>query len=1058
MMNHLPGVRGKGGAHGADFSGWSGTLARRPGASRLSGRAFLMAFGLGVLLYSLAVLLVVAFMGDTGVRCIFGNEVKEPISTLAYDWSDTPPAPGDLITRLGPTSVSNYSDYIRAQRGLSRLVGRRVDVSWQVATTGEVREVRSATVMVRRRPFASYVWSLVWFAQELVIFLIGARVFWKRPDLGPARLFFWLCALTVGSYMGGYHWTEIVVEPLLIYPFAAFAVFVPVVSLHFYLVFPRTNPILERHPRLVLGVLYGVPSAYLAGLWGAMLYSRWLSGFATGGRVTAVLRVIRNLSLGYIGIAVVLFGLCVLCLAASFRRAGTRSERNQIQWILLASLIATLLIAYLLRQAYFDLSTFGRDSAAWPMFGVSLLYTVAYALSITRYKLMQAEEFINRGMVYVAFSVTAGLLYSGVLVLSGVVFRDQLMAGHPTSRGAMVAGVTVALLLIVSELARGRFQKAIDRRFFREKYKFDQAMREMRLAVGSLVDRETLGRRLLGAAADVLRLEWGSIYLADAPGGALRLASCHGPAPDERVLDADNPLVERLRSVPGLRVSRADALGGGPDPATDAMIALGGEAASALDSDGDLAGLLVLGPKRSGMPYEDEELAFLGALSSVATLALHSAGIQQRLEQLNGELRDKVDKIAEQQRRILILQDQLSDRVAGPGGPRFDVLPAESSVFDGIKGSGPAVRHLIDLARKVAASPSAVLVRGESGTGKELLAEAIHAASPRAGRPFVKVHCAALSQALLESELFGHVRGAFTGADRDRVGRFEQADGGTLFLDEIGDINLEVQTKLLRVLQEMAFERVGSSQTIGVDVRILAATHQDLERLIRAGRFREDLYYRLNVISLRTPSLRERREDVFELAVFFLGVHAQRVGKPVTHLDDEAVEALVAYDWPGNVRELENVIERAVVLADGPAVTLDDLPAEVRQPSTPATTGSPSSRTGPAAPRRRLRAPSTPRRSTSDSASAEPPALALPGPSPSTSTTAPPLLAPDDWDGELLAYERQRLTDALREAGGRKSEAARLLGLARSTFCSRLEKHGLFSPAPGRKGRQRGGG
>ena len=225
-----------------------------------------------------------------------------------------------------------------------------------------------------------------------------------------------------------------------------------------------------------------------------------------------------------------------------------------------------------------------------------------------------------------------------------------------------------------------------------------------------------------------------------------------------------------------------------------------------------------------------------------------------------------------------------------------------------------------------------MLIRGESGTGKELLAAAIHQASPRAARPFVKLHCAALSQSLLESELFGHVKSAFTGADRDRVGRFEQANGGTLFLDEIGDINLEVQTKLLRVLQEMSFERVGSSQPITVDVRILAATHQDLEALIRAGRFREDLYYRLNVICLHAPALRERREDIFELAVYFLNLHAQRTGKLVTHLDPEAVEALVAYDWPGNIRELENVLERAVVLADGPAVMFDDLPLELRQP------------------------------------------------------------------------------------------------------------------------------
>ena len=317
------------------------------------------------------------------------------------------------------------------------------------------------------------------------------------------------------------------------------------------------------------------------------------------------------------------------------------------------------------------------------------------------------------------------------------------------------------------------------------------------------------------------------------------------------------------------------------------MIALGGEAATSLGDDGQLSGLLVLGPKRSGMPYEDEEMAFLAALSSVATLVLHSADIQQTLESLNQELRDKVEKIAEQQRRILILQDQLRDRAererdssdlsaerhARRARTRDEPARAISGPFESIKGSSAAVRKMIAMARKVAVTHSAVLIRGESGTGKELLAAAIHQSSPRAGRPFVKLHCAALSQSLLESELFGHVKGAFTGADRDRVGRFEQANGGTLFLDEIGDINLEVQTKLLRVLQEMSFERVGSSQPITVDVRILAATHQDLEALIRAGRFREDLYYRLNVICLHTPALRERREDIFELAVYFLNLH-----------------------------------------------------------------------------------------------------------------------------------------------------------------------------------------
>ena len=343
---------------------------------------------------------------------------------------------------------------------------------------------------------------------------------------------------------------------------------------------------------------------------------------------------------------------------------------------------------------------------------------------------------------------------------------------------------------------------------------------------------------------------------------------------------------------------------------------------------------------------------------------------------------------------------------------------------------------MIAMARKVAASPSAVLIRGESGTGKELLAAAIHAASPRAARPFVKVHCAALSQNLLESELFGHVKGAFTGADRDRVGRFEQANGGTLFLDEIGDINLEVQTKLLRVLQEMSFERVGSSIPTRVDVRIVAATHQDLEALIEAGRFREDLYYRLNVIPMQTPALRQRREDIFELALFFVNEHAERTGKFLTHIEPEAVEMLMAYDWPGNCRELENVIERAVILADGPALTIDDLPPDVRLPGRRRFRPRIAVAAGPLAGDNVAAGSSAAAGSTSSPARYQTRSRPR-GSEPVTDEGG------EEWNSEYLAYERQRLVEALNEAGGNKSVAARLLAMPRSTFFSKLKKHGI---------------
>jgi DNA-binding NtrC family response regulator len=998
---------------------------------------FWLGCSLGVILYSIAVLTYVARMGSVGVRCMFGTVLEEEIPS-DYDWRDARPRTGDELLAIGGYPISEpsyvgYADYIRAMRGLRAYIGRTIEVRWR---DRQARAPQTAQVVVRYPPAWTYAWSWVWFGQEMLIFLIGARVFWKRPGDESARLFFVLCIVTVGAFMGGYHWTEIVIDPLLIYLFALFAVFLPVVILHFYLVFPRANPILLRHRRLVLAALYGGSTAYLIVLWVSMRTAGWLSLHGDP-MTTRAFGIVRSLALGYVGLAAGIFGLCILCLVYSYRHAETRAERNQVRWILLASVIASVLIAYLLGQVCHDPATLGRDNAAWPMFGVSLLFTMAHAFSITRYKLMQVEEIINRSVVYFAFSLVAGLIYSGMLLVGGKVIGDRLFSTHSTTPGAIVAAFSVVVVLTLFEVGRGRFQRVIDRQFYGEKYKFDEAMQKMKLALGSLVDRVTLGRRLLEAAAEVLRLEWGALYLGEAAGRSFRLVASHGPMPDEQALAGDNALVIRLRQTATVRLAHAPALNGGADPASDAMIALGGEAATALGGEGLLAGFLVLGPKRSGMPYEDEEMAFLGALSSVATLVLHSAEIQETLEGLNQELRDKVDKIAEQQRRILILQDQLRDRAeherdgaAPPAEPRV-AAEGQPGVFEAIRGSSAAVRRMIAMARKVASSPSAVLIRGESGTGKELLATAIHQAGPRAARPFVKVHCAALSQGLLESELFGHVKGAFTGADRDRVGRFEQAHGGTLFLDEIGDINLEIQTKLLRVLQEMAFERVGSSQPISVDVRILAATHQDLEALIRAGRFREDLYYRLNVICLVTPALRERREDVFELALVFLKVHARRTGKMVTHLDPEVVEALAAYDWPGNIRELENVVERAVVLADGPALTLADLPPELRRPG-----------------RRGLR-PRLP------AAGAVPgSAVAIEGlngrvapPSARAGASAAGRLDPDSsgaaevWDAEFLAYERQRLVDALNEARGNKSVAARLLGMPRSTFFSKLRKH-----------------
>ena len=306
-----------------------------------------------------------------------------------------------------------------------------------------------------------------------------------------------------------------------------------------------------------------------------------------------------------------------------------------------------------------------------------------------------------------------------------------------------------------------------------------------------------------------------------------------------------------------------------------------------------------------------------GAVSS-AVDAMRAGAAEYLTKPINfDELLVVVDKVMEHiqlKRETRQLRARVRDRVA----------PSN------IVGAAPPMQRVFEIVDQVAPSKATVLITGESGTGKELVANAIHQRSPRASGPFIKLHCAALAETLLESELFGHERGAFTGAVARKDGRFQIADSGTLFLDEIGEISPSVQVKLLRFLQEHEFERVGGTQTVRVDVRVIAATNKNLAEEVKAGRFREDLFYRLNVVTIDMPPLRTRKTDIPMLAKFFLDKYAKDNNKPLEGFAPQTLELLMSYDWPGNVRELENAIERAVVLAGGPLIEPRHLPANVR--------------------------------------------------------------------------------------------------------------------------------
>jgi len=310
--------------------------------------------------------------------------------------------------------------------------------------------------------------------------------------------------------------------------------------------------------------------------------------------------------------------------------------------------------------------------------------------------------------------------------------------------------------------------------------------------------------------------------------------------------------------------------------------------------------------------------------------------------------------------------------------------------YHGILGKSAVMQDLFELIDNVAATDSPVMIQGESGTGKELVARAIHDVSPRSSKPFVKVNCASLNENLLESELFGHTRGAYTGADRTRIGRFEAAHGGTIFLDEIGDVPLSTQVKLLRVLEEKEIERVGDHRPIKVDVRIVSATHKSLERLIEENAFREDLFFRINVFPMHIAPLQERPEDIPAIVQHFIRENTQKTGKKILGLTPEAMEKLSAYPWPGNVRELRNAGEYAFVLCNSGGIAVGHLPPKIVA--------------GPSAPC---------------------PEPALPA------------------AGEKHRSEREALVRALEQTGGNRTEAARILGVSRVTVWKRMKKFGI---------------
>ncbi len=966
--------------------------------------------GVGILstAYCLSVLAVVAITPDPGWRCLL---IDDSIATLPENqghargisltqvgWTPNPSDPlaiGDRMTSWNDEPVASSANL--AQKLLAYRPTEQGVATVTVESAGPVPVRRSLTVPAHPAPASESVLTLVWFLLEFIVLGLSGVAVWRRPYDRPTRVFFAMCAVTMGAFVGGFHWWLLSGNLWLTIPFAICALLVPVVTLHFFLVYPRPKWILSVWPRTTWFMLYSLPLITM--MWFLVIEALLWNGFSQPDSpsqrllVTYWLSAIRNGVYFYLLIGAVYFLATLAALVHSVSTTRNPLERQQVTWILWAGLIASGFIGYTLMLAYWDRVAFARGGGRLPMFIASLLFTVAYAVGMVRFKLMLPETWTGRQFVYQLLRVTVMVGLAGLAAAIGLGIGFNT-AGLPGWSVGLIS-VSVVIALFVVDVGRELLHHWLERRFFRERQRMDKAMQRIHQSVGQLADPQYLSERTLALCRDVLQADWASLYLRDQRSEQYHLVAVEG-AVSKLPLQWTPPgqwLTRLQQDGPLFSVGR-DA-----DTAEAPLAQMAAEAVQWLEIEGEAAGLVWLGPKQAGGLYTTEDAAFLSALTQITGVAMHCSRVHQDLAQLNEQLRLKVERIAQQKQQILMLQSELASRqtVAIETDHEFH--------RETIKGNSPSLLRVLETARKVAGSETTVLLRGESGTGKELLARVLHDNSARRQGPMICVHCAALAPSLLESELFGHVKGAFTGATSDKRGRFELAQGGTLFLDEIGELSPETQVKLLRVLQEREIDPVGGHAPLAIDVRLIAATHRPLEQMIREGKFREDLYYRLNVVSLALPPLRERKEDLHELAAGFLQSASARAGKRITEFADNALDALLRYEWPGNVRELENVIERAVVLADDDMIQLADLPTDIQ------------------AGLRGERITVTAANIHDDEAYVR--------------------FADIEWRSLPAHEERRKLLQALQQSHGNKARAARLLGLPRSTFFSKLKKHSL---------------
>ena len=833
--------------------------------------------------------------------------------------------PGDRIVAVDGAPITSTLDY--SLRVLRRDPGETV-------VFGVDRGTAHLEVPVHFEasspPWAALVATLL--AGALIVLGLIARI--GRPDDPAARRFYRTSCSYAVFYVGALSWTRLMPHPVLGITFLLALFTAPAISLDLAIDFPvrsSVSPAARLWRRIAYSCMFvsGAVCAvaivvaaqdYRAGAGDRALY--WIVGCVATQLVLVVLHSSISIS----------FQL------REVRRAHGPA-RAQLRWLLFGQVMSALPAIASIPFALVDLEMFMLVWYRPFVIAIAVSWAVAYGVAVLRIRLADVDALIRSSAGYALATSAAVTIYVAVVLATGW-FTGQLV-GETQPWPHLAAGLVAVVLF---GPIRSRVGGWLDRRFFRDRGHYVEALRRAGESLALLRAPDALAREAVEQITDAVRAERAALYLRDETTWKVAYAVGDGFA-GEPVAPEDGI------SIP----------------------------VATVDSNDPVA-ILVLGPRRSGDLYSSQDKDLLGALASQLGIALVNARAFGTITELSKTLET-------QNAEIRGLRDRLEDE------NRFLRARVEAALEGAtLVGESRAIRELVKTIERVARSDASVLVLGESGTGKGLVARTLHAASPRAGGPFLHVDCGAIAASVFESELFGHERGAFTGAARMRRGPVELADGGTLFLDEIGELPLELQPKLLRVLEDKSFLRVGGTQPVTVDVHLVAATHRDLEDMVANGQLREDLYFRLRVVELVVPPLRQRRGDLPALCESLLPRAAKRCGRDVLPLSADALARMAAYGWPGNVRELENVLERALVLCESGEITAADLDLPDR--------------------------PAPPEEVIGD------------------------LEAPHDEVMESI--ERKRLTAALRAAGGNQSHAAKALGMPRTTFINKLRRYGLL--------------